>query len=256
MHAWPRLSAALSAARLCARKVVWWCQQRFLRQFVVEIDLRDPATIRLVAGVDISFVKGSATDACAGLVVCELPSLRVVYARCERISLREPYIPGYLAFREVPFLLQLLRVHNTERPELNPELVLVDGNGILHPHRFGLACHLGVLCGTPTVGVAKSLHCVDGLTTRNMRELTAQTCTRAGDSALLVGDSGAVWGAALRTTDLEGGFSPVIVSVGHGLSLSSAVELVRRCSRHRVPEPIRQADLRSREWLRAHAPTS
>jgi deoxyinosine 3'endonuclease (endonuclease V) len=242
----------LFGLRTHVRKLWWWLRQRFLRRYLVETDLIDPATIRFVAGVDISFVKSSATDACASLVVCSFPALEVVYARCERVSLSAPYIPGYLAFREAPFLLQLLAQLQTSRPDLAPDLVMVDGNGVLHPNRFGLACHLGVLAGIPTVGVGKSLHCVDGLTREGVRDLARRACTRVGNSSTLVGDSGAVWGAVLRTSQPRSGeFSPLYVSVGHGLSLKSAVEVVRRCCpRHRVPEPIRQADLRSREWLR------
>lgn len=244
----------VTAVALSARKALWWCRQRLLRLFLVERDLLDPAAARLVGGVDISFVQGSATDACAALVVCALPSLEVVYARCELVALRAPYMPGFLAFREAPFLLELIAALRSKRPELLPDVLLVDGNGILHPNRFGLACHLGVLSAIPTVGVGKSLHCVDGLTRECVREQARQRCARPGESTLLIGDSGAVWGAALRTTSPgEGNFAPVLVSIGHGLSLESAVQLVRRCCRHRVPEPIRQADLRSRETLRLRA---
>ena len=171
-----------------------------------------------------------------------------------------PYIPGYLAFREVEFLLTMLNELRASQPTLAPHAVMVDGNGILHPNRFGLASHLGVLAGVPTVGVGKSLHCVDGLTRDGVRELARARCTAAGDSVELVGDSGAVWGAALRTTapsgrptpDATATFNPVLVSVGHGLSLASSLALVWRCTRHRIPEPVRQADLRSRDWLRTH----
>ena len=113
-----------------------------------------------------------------------------------------------------------------------------------------------LLAGIPTIGVGKSLHYVDGLSREGVNQLKG-TCKRAGEAALLRGDSGAVWGAMLRTTGGDGGdagpkYKPVIVSVGHGLSLESAVDLVRHCSLHRIPEPVRQADLQSREWLRQH----
>lgn len=249
---WCGLLALLRVGKQCALKTMWWWRQRVLRLFLVERDLLDPAAVRLVGGVDISFVGGSATDACAALVVCELPSLEVVYARCEVVSLCAPYIPGYLAFREAPFLLRLIADLRSAHPGLVPDVILTDGNGILHPNRFGLACQLGVLAAIPTVGVGKSLHCVDGLTREGVRDHARQMCAHTYDSCLLVGDSGAVWGAALRTTaPHQGEFNPVLVSVGHGVSLESAVELVRRCCRHRVPEPVRQADLRSREALRS-----
>ena len=104
--------------------------------------------------------------------------------------------------------------------------------------------------GDPDVG--KKLHHVDGMSKDTVKELSAGL-TRRGDDAELVGASGRVWGALLRTSEPAAGtsaFNPVIVSVGHGLGLRSALRLVRRCTRHRIPEPVRQADLQSREWIR------
>ena len=234
----------------------WQIQQQQLRRSLIEHDMVDIDSVTRVAGVDISFVKDSETDACAALVVLSLPSLTVLYERLERVVLTAPYIAGYLAFREVDFLVRLLDDLRTSKPELTPEVILVDGNGILHPNRFGLACHLGVLAGVPTVGVGKTLFHIDGLSTDRMRDLATLCCATPGDSAELVGTSGAVWGAVLRTTAgraQDSQFKPVIVSAGHGLSLASATQLVWRCCKYRIPEPIRLADLRSREWLRANA---
>ena len=238
------------ASLLLRRRTRWWLRQRWLRLHLIERDMLDVASIRRIGGVDLSFIKDSETDACAALVVVDANTLEVVHAEFRRVILTAPYIPGYLAFREVGFLLQLLEA--CPRQSL-PEAILVDGNGILHPNRFGLACHLGVLSGIPTVGVGKSLHHVDGLT-KHVAKRLCETLRCRGESAELVGASGAVWGALLRTSEpADGGaFKPVIVSVGHGLGLGSALRLVRRCTRHRIPEPVRQADLRSREWLRAH----
>lgn len=228
----------------------WWLRQRWLRTWLVERDLHDVGSVRLIGGVDISFVKGSETDACAALVVVDANTLEVVHSVCRRVVLTAPYIPGYLAFREVHFLVALLGELRAAAPSLMPQVVLVDGNGILHPNRFGLACHLGVLTGIATIGVGKALHHVDGLDKTSMRVL-CDKCHAKGDHALLVGDSGAIWGALLRTTDpVAGAFKPVVVSIGHGVSLASALTIVRGCTRHRIPEPVRQADLRSREWLR------
>uniref|UniRef100_A0A7S4BU46 Endonuclease V n=1 Tax=Chrysotila carterae TaxID=13221 RepID=A0A7S4BU46_CHRCT len=237
--------------RLKCCKARWWIIQRVLRLQVCEYDLCDLEDIELVGGVDLSFIKGSDTDACAALVVLRLPTLEVVYESYKRVELRAPYIPGFLAFREVYCLADLLEDLYANMPELMPDAILVDGNGRLHPNRFGLACHLGVLCGVPTVGVGKSLHYVDGLTRERLRAVADAECATVGAHGMLVGDSGAVWGTVLRTTSPAAGeFKPVVVSVGHGLSLESATALVRACCKHRVPEPIRQADLRSRAWLR------
>jgi len=234
----------------------WWLRQRWLRLHLVQHDLIDWRSARYIGGVDISFVKGSATDACAALVVVDAAdALAVVHATCRRIELRQPYVPGYLAFREVDFLLELLDSLRSSSPHLLPDVILVDGNGILHPNRFGLACHLGVLSGIPTVGVGKSLHHVDGLSNATVKGLCQEggPLQRCGDHAELIGQSGRCWGALLRTTNpVEGSFKPIVISVGHALGLPSAVNLVNRCTLHRIPEPVRQADVRSRQWLREH----
>lgn len=119
--------------------------------------------------------------------------------------------------------------------------------------QFGSACQLGVLGGIPTIGVGKTLHRLDGIGKADVAAASA-TLRTVGESAPLVGASGRVWGAVLRTTDPAGtAFKPVLVSVGHGLRLDAALQIVRACTRCRIPEPVRQADLRSRAWLRASA---
>jgi len=142
----------------------WWLRQRWLRTQLIERDLIDVGSVRLIGGADISFIKGSETDACAALVVVAADSLEVVHSVCRRVVLTSPYIPGYLAFREAPFLVSLLDELRRTAPHLLPEVILIDGNGILHPNRFGLACHLGVQTGIPTIGVGKSLHHVTAST--------------------------------------------------------------------------------------------
>jgi len=125
--------------RLKCCKARWWIIQRVLRLQVCEYDLCDLEDIELVGGVDLSFIKGSDTDACAALVVLRLPTLEVVYESYKRVELRAPYIPGFLAFREVYCLADLLEDLYANMPELMPDAILVDGNGRLHPNRFG-AC--------------------------------------------------------------------------------------------------------------------
>ncbi len=252
----PRLLARISSHGLAATSWVryrWWLRQRWLRLWLVERDARDFGSAQLIGGVDISFIKNSETDACACLVVLCASTLEVVWQRCRRVVLTAPYIPGYLAFREVGFLTSLLDELRAEAPHLVPEVILVDGNGVLHPARFGLACHLGVLSGIPTVGCGKTLHHVDGLSAKAAKSLHSSMAQRFA-SAKLVGESGAVWGALLRTSEPvdEASFKPVIISVGHGISLDSAIALTIRVTTHRIPEPVRQADLRGREWLREH----
>lgn len=239
-----------------AQRWRWWLRQRWLRTFLIERDTIDVTAARLVGGVDISFVKDSESDACAALVILDAQSLAVVHESYRRVQVSAPYIPGFLAFREVNFLLDMVHELQRDLPEFVPDVIMVDGNGILHPNRFGLASHLGVMCGIPTVGIGKKLHHVDGLDKHTSTTLCAPSSgklMRRHDHALLIGLSGATWGALLRTTEpADGNFKPIIISVGHGVSLDSAIELTKRCTMKRIPEPVRQADLRSRAWLRQH----
>ncbi|GAB9462708.1 hypothetical protein Gpo141_00000195 [Globisporangium polare] len=204
--------------------------------------------VQRLAGVDISFLKGSNEHACASLVVLQYPSLEVVYEAFTYVRLPAPYIAGFLAFREVPALTTLYEDLLQRCPELVPDITLVDGNGVLHPQGFGLASHFGVLMDIPTLGVGKTFLHVDGLTKGDVKTLMTQA-KRSGEQVVkLQGDSGKVWGAALCSA--EGVQNPVFVSAGHLLSLDTSLRVVNACSRFRIPEPIRQADLRSRQVIR------
>jgi deoxyinosine 3'endonuclease (endonuclease V) len=133
---------------------------------------------------------------------------------------------------------------------LEPDVTLVDGNGILHPEGFGLASHFGVLMDIPTVGVSKTFLHVDGLSKTDIKEIVASEAKESElhNGVSLIGKSGRCWGVAL--TGGKGVKNPIYVSVGHCISLKSAVKIVQACCLYRIPEPIRQADLRSREIIR------
>ncbi|KAG6546256.1 hypothetical protein Mapa_012295 [Marchantia paleacea] len=204
--------------------------------------------LRYVGGVDLSFSKSDPSFACGALVVLDFDTLEVVYEDFCTVQLTMPYIPGFLAFRESPVILNLLdRVARKEK-EFYPQLLMVDGNGILHPRGFGLASHLGVLADIPTIGVGKNLFHVDGLSDAEVRLEASKSDLHAGETVPLIGNSGRVWGAAMRSH--EGCKKPIFISSGHRISLETAIDVVKRCCRHRVPEPVRQADMRSRERLR------
>ncbi len=100
---------------------------------------------------------------CAALVVCSYPSMKAVYEDYQFYKIDVPYVPGFLAFRELPATKPLLEKLRATKPELMPQVVLVDGNGILHPRGFGLASHLGVLTDVPSIGVSKTVFAIDGL---------------------------------------------------------------------------------------------
>lgn len=214
------------------------------------LELEQPNTLKYVAGVDISFLKTSEVEACAALVICKYPSYEVVYEAFKHVHLTLPYIPGFLAFREVPFLIELLDELKAKRAELMPQLIIVDGNGILHKLGFGLACHLGVLTGIPTFGCGKTLFHVDGLDTKQIKSNFQQNVKRAGDYTELIGKSGMCHGIAYKST--EEVINPIFLSPGHRIDMSLMVEVARTCCQARIPEPVRQADLRSRAWVRAN----
>ena len=123
----------------------------------------DQDSLKYVAGVDISFSMDHENIACSALVILDRKSLKIVYEHYEYVELDLPYVPGFLAFREIPSLLPLFEKLREKRPDLWPDVILVDGNGIIHQNGFGLACHLGVLLDTPTIGCGKTFFYVDGL---------------------------------------------------------------------------------------------
>jgi deoxyribonuclease V len=180
--------------------------------------------LRRVAGVDIA-VDRSRNMARAAVVVLSYPELALLERRVVEKELTFPYIPGLLSFRETPPLLAAF-----EGVEERPDLLLADGQGLAHPRRFGIACHLGLLLDLPTIGCAKSR------LVGNHGPVPAEV----GGYAKLV-DEGEVIGAAVRT---RAGTSPIYISIGHKVDLPTAIELVLACVRgFRLPEPTRQAHL-------------
>ncbi len=188
----------------------------------VERRNRLPETVRLVAGVDVGFEEAGRVTR-AAVAVLRFPELELVTQAVHREATRFPYVPGYLSFREVPAILGAL----TSLATL-PDLLLCDGQGLAHPRRFGLACHLGLLTDLPSIGVAKS---------RLIGSHGKLPSERGACVALLDGDE--VIGAVLRTRQAV---QPLYVSTGHRINLSTAVDFVLRCApRYRLPETTRQA---------------
>lgn len=128
---------------------------------------------------------------------------------------------------------------------------MVDGNGILHNRGFGCASHIGVLQNLPTIGVGKNVFAVDGITQLGVKLLCEEKLQKGGDLVKLVGKSGKIWGAALRSTDESK--NPIIISVGHRISLESSIRVVKASIKKvRIPEPIRNADLKSRSLVKKY----
>lgn len=194
-------------------------QQR-LRGEVETTDRLEPVT--RVAGVDVGFEDGGRVTR-AAVAVLSFPELVLVEQAVARQPTRFPYVPGLLSFREVPAVLEALKQLDTP-----PDLLLCDGQGIAHPRRFGIACHLGVLCGLPAIGVAKTR-----LIGRH-RDLPEER-----GAWVPLEDKGETIGAVLRTRK---GVAPLYISPGHRVSLETAIRFVLACApRYRLPETTRRA---------------
>ncbi len=194
--------------------------QETLRRRVIRKDLF--SRIHLVAGIDVGFPKRE-NIAQAAVAVLRFPELELINYSIARRTITFPYIPGLLSFRETPVILEALR-----KLGIRPDLLLCDGHGIAHPLRFGLASHIGLITGLPTIGVAKT----------RLIGLHGIVPNRKGDWVPLTHDNEII-GAVLRS---RVGIKPVYVSIGHKISLETAVEIVRRClTRYRLPETTRWA---------------
>ncbi len=195
--------------------------QERLRGQLITVD--DLGTVKYVAGVDVGFDKpGKLTR--AAVSVLSFPELTPVEDSVASVPTTFPYVPGLLSFREIPAIVEALQAL-----EQSPDMILCDGQGYAHPRRFGLACHLGVITGLPTIGVAKS---------RLLGEHTEPPQRRGAWVPLT--DNDEVVGAVLRT---RVNVKPLYVSIGHRLTLATACDYTMRCTtRYRLPETTRRAD--------------
>jgi len=204
--------------KLCAGDAIALQQQ--LKTQVQLIPLTQPVTT--IGGADISFNKYSET-VYAGIVVLSYPSLEVIDKAAIITQVTFPYIPGLLAFREVPTLAQAWN-----KLSVQPNVLVLDGHGIAHPRRMGIATHFGIIAQTPTIGCAKSL------LTGKYSNLGAN----AFDTAPLISKNETI-GVVLRT---KAKTNPVFVSPGNLITLEESVELMKSCvQKYRIPTPTRLA---------------
>ena len=179
--------------------------------------------LRFIAGIDVRTPVRSKGSGTAAVVVLEYPGLELVEVKTVEGEISFPYVPGLLSFREAPLILQAFtQITHT------PDLIMVDGQGIAHPRRLGIAAHLGLFFDIPTIGCAKSRLCgtyeEPGLEPGNYTELV---------------DNHESIGVVLRT---KLNTNPVFVSIGNKISIEDAIFWVMRCCRgYRLPEPTRLA---------------
>ena len=216
-----------------------------------------------IGGADLSFYKDDFHKAVCCYVVLEYQSQdqdepKMIYKALEEVELKAPYIPGFLTFRESNSIITAIKSQMESNPDVTPDFIMIDGNGIWHPRKFGIACHIGVEIDVPTLGVAKNYYSLEThfsdpgeMTAKKSREdlLEHFKDLEPGQELLLKHPKDdSVCGLALRGSAKA--TKPVFVSVGHKISLLKAKNLTLRTTKHKVPEPIRQADIIGREQIR------
>lgn len=195
--------------------------QKTLSAKVIKEDQLENA--KLIAGVDVAYDKNS-DKLIASVVVLDAETLKQVEIASVVDSASFPYIPGLFSFRELPPLIKAFA-----KLSCVPDLVVCDGQGLAHPRRFGLACHLGIIFDIPTIGCGK---------TRLIGEAETPETTRGASSPLI--DKGEVIGKVLRT---QNNINPLYVSIGHRISLTTACEWILKLTpKYRLPETTRLAD--------------
>jgi deoxyribonuclease V len=196
--------------------------QKQLAFEVIQVDAFD-APVKTVAGIDLGYDAKNDTSR-AVVVVLSFPELELIESAEALLPIQFPYVPGLLSFRETPVAIKAL-----EKLKTAPDLILCDGQGLAHPRRFGIACHIGLIADVPTVGVAKSIL---------VGKYESLGLTR-GSVAPLIHKNQQI-GTVLRTKD---NVQPVYVSVGHRINLETAVKYVLECTpKYRLPETTRLAD--------------
>jgi len=196
-------------------------------QLAARVRLKDefPRKLRTIAGFNVGLEDDGATTR-AAVVLIDADTLQPLETGVARMPARMPHIPGLLSFRQLPALLEALALLREK-----PDLCLVDGQGFAHPHRFGVACHLGVAAELPTIGVAQQV--LLGAASTALHEMRGAFTT--------LRDDGEQIGWMLRS---KPGCQPLVVSPGHRVAMATAPEMVMRfVTTHRLPEPTRLAGL-------------
>ncbi len=206
-------------------------EQNELRDRIVTSDTFDVSSLRLVAGVDLAYwQQGSEEFAVCCIVVIDIATHEVVEKKHFSGSIEVPYMPGFLAFRELPLILQ-----TAGSLETSPDIFIFDGNGYLHPRHMGIATHASFYLNKPTIGIAKTYFRVDKKTDYTEPENEAGSCT---DIVI----DGEVYGRALRThKDVK----PIFISIGNYVSIDTACVLALKLTdkESHIPIPTRLADL-------------
>lgn len=196
-------------------------QQRLSERVILKDDFE---RIEKTLGVGVVFSKGG-DEVFVGCVSFVLPELKIIETAFEKQKVSFPYTPGFFAFSAGPAIISAIK--KIEKPDL----IIFPGRGIEHPRRLGLASHLGVLLNLPTIACSK---------TPLWRDYP-EPSSKKGAHLFIEGEKGEPIGAVVRTRE---GTKPVFVTLGHKISIQTAVRIVLECSpKFRIPEPLRQAQM-------------
>jgi deoxyribonuclease V len=216
---------------------------------IITTDQFDIKDIKYVGGLDISFDNHDDMIGSAYITVYDVLNKVVVYEDHKKIQLDIPYFSGFLGFREIPAYIEILDKLKKFKPEFYPQILMIDGFGILHYRGFGSASHIGFETGIPTIGVAKTLLYVDGLNEKIIKQQFRNECKKAGDYIKLIGKStNKVYGVAYKSSVEV--VNPIYITIGHNISLESCIEIVKLTTKYRIPEPIRISDINSKLFLK------
>ncbi len=204
-------------------------EQLTLQKRVIIEDHPSLSRISLVAGCDVSFFSNG--DACAGMVVLEVPNFTLVEYVFQIYTPEIDYVPTFLAYREAPGLVEAYK-----KLQNKPDLIVVDGNGILHPYKLGVASHLGITLKKPTIGVAKRL-LIGNVDEHILLENKISPVMYKNQEI----------GTAVIPNVI---YKPIYISPGHLISIQTATSLISRYTRQRLPEPIRLADKLTRDTVK------
>lgn len=205
-------------------------------------DCLDTAQLKVVGGLDVHWI--TENEGVAGIAVLSWPDLKLPHSTFHHFLPAVPYKPGFLGFRECE--AYTLLCNSIRSTDLDPQLLFVDGCGLLHPRSCGSASQLGLLLNKPTIGISKTLNSRSQLTDKQVKD---NMLTTGMLEHPIVDHAGLVVGCAIRKTLQHK--QPVYVSVGHKISLKTAVGLARRSCLFKIPEPVRQADMLTRQHAAA-----
>ena len=203
-------------------------------------------SIEYIAGLAINFTETN-DKAVASMVVFDCENLEPVAKISVCCNIKIPYITGYSAFRDCPVFMKIIDILKENCPELMPQVILMNDNGVWHPKRAGIASYFSILSGIPCFGVSKNLIVADGITQERVEQMLVEQAPIENQFVQVVGDSGAVLGLAYNITgSLK---NAVYISAGHKITLQTACDIFKKVTKLNITETVHQADQLSRDLV-------